>query len=254
MPLKMLNNREPLSSSGNCEPSSDELMMSGNNNKRTYSTSSTSSVRCGAPDVITKERTDHDKAPFIVDYARKTSFDSVSESSSDVDFSEHAEHHSSFIDEEIEDEGGKKQKVNSVERNDDTDSESDDEDDLISQIVSQKAPTRITIKLNVTDKISSSWDSVLDHGNNILYVVLPKTLTHEASKQSFLSLLEFAEEKLECDGVVLCIRKDRPDRANLVKTFMFLGFSPLHPKSPLAPPQQQGHNDEHLFLIYNIED
>jgi len=154
----------------------------------------------------------------------------------------------SFIDEEIEDD------VKQGLKDDDTESESDDEDDLISQIVAQKSPTRITIKLNVTDKISSSWDSVLDHDNNILYVALPKTLTHEASKQSFLSLLEFAEEKLDCDGVVLCIRKDRPDRANLVKTFLFLGFSPLHPKSPMAPPQQQGSNDDHLFLIYSIED
>jgi ornithine decarboxylase antizyme 1 len=154
----------------------------------------------------------------------------------------------SYIDEEEEGataSGGK---------NDDSASESDEEDDLISQIVSQKSPTRITIKLHVTDKLSSNWDSVLDHDTNILYVALPKQLTHEASKQSFLSLLEFAEEKLECDGVVLCIRKDRPDRQNLIKTFLFLGFSPLTPNSPLAPPQMEGRNDEHLFLIYNIED
>jgi hypothetical protein len=107
-------------------------------------------VRCGAPDVITKERTDHDKAPFIVDYARKTSFDSGSEDSSSIDYSEQQ---LSFIDEEIEEES--KQSGES-----DTESESDDEDDLISQIVAQKSPTRITIKLNVTDKISSKWDSV----------------------------------------------------------------------------------------------
>lgn len=88
----------------------------------------------------------------------------------------------------------------------------------------------------------------------MLYVALPTTLTHEASKQSFLSLLEFAEEKLDCDGVVLCIRKDRPDRANLVKTFLFLGFQPLNPRSPLAPPAEYGRNDENLFLIYHIED
>lgn len=117
-------------------------------------------VPCGAPDVITKERTDHDKAPFIVDYARKTSFDSVSESSSDADYSESADHQLSFIDEEIEDE--LKQQHNSSAK-DDTDSESDDEDDLISQMVAQKSPTRITIKLHITDKISSSWDSVCDN-------------------------------------------------------------------------------------------
>lgn len=199
----------------------------------------------GIPDVINKERTDHDKASHVVDYTRKTSFDSTSEDSSDADYSER--HSLSYIDEEEEGASG-------LIKANDTDSESDSEDDLISQIVSQKSPTRITIKLHVTDKISSSWDSVLDHDTNILYVALPKHLTHEASKQSFLSLLEFAEEKLDCDGVVLCIRKDRPDRANLVKTFLFLGFSPLNPKSPLAPPQMQGQNDEHLFLIYNIED
>lgn len=201
--------------------------------------------RCGIPDVI-KERTDHDKASHVVDYTRKTSFDSTS--SSESDDAEYSEHQLSFIEEEEGASGG-------VAAKDETSSESDDEeDDLISQIVSQKSPTRITIKLHVTDKICSKWDSVLDHENNILYVALPKQMTHEASKQSFLSLLEFAEEKLDCDGVVLCIRKDRPDRQNLTRTFLFLGFSPLNPKSPLAPPQMEGRNDEHLFLIYNIED
>jgi ornithine decarboxylase antizyme 1 len=163
----------------------------------------------------------------------------------------------SFIDEEEEGavasggSGGGAKNETTSESGDDDD---DEEDDLISQIVSQKSPTRMMIKLHVTDKIFSKWDSVLDHDTNILYVALPKQLTHEASKQSFLSLLEFAEEKLDCNGVVLCIRKDRPDRPNLTRTFLFLGFSPLNPKSPLAPPQMEGRNDEHLFLIYNIED
>ena len=115
---------------------------------------SISQGRCGAPDVITKERTDHDKAPYIVDYSRKTSFDSASEDSSSIDYSEQQ---LSFIDEEIEEEVNKKE---AGETDSDTGSESDDEDDLISQIVAQKSPTRITIKLNVTDKISSKWDSV----------------------------------------------------------------------------------------------
>lgn len=208
---------------------------------------------CGIPDV-TKERTDHDKASHVVDYTRKTSFDSTSSSSSsseDLNDAEYSEHHSlSFIDEEEE---GATASIGEKGAKHESDEE-DEEDDLISQIVAQKSPTRITIKLHVTDKISSSWDSVLDHDTNILYVALPKQMTHEASKQSFLSLLEFAEEKLDCDGVVLCIRKDRPDRQNLTRTFLFLGFSPLNPKSELAPPQMEGRNDDHLFLIYNIED
>jgi hypothetical protein len=188
------------------------------------------------------------------DYTRKTSFDSTS-SSEDSDDAEYSEHQLSFIDEE--EEGAVASGVSGAAKQHETTSESDDdddEDDLISQIVSQKSPTRMMIKLHVTDKICSNWDSVLDHDTNILYVALPKQLTHEASKQSFLSLLEFAEEKLDCNGVVLCIRKDRPDRQNLTRTFLFLGFSPLNPKSPLAPPQMEGRNEEHLFLIYNIED
>lgn len=189
------------------------------------------------------------KILLLSDYTRKTSFDSTSEDSDDADYAER--HSLSYIDEEEE---GAAASSSGATKNDSASESDDEEDDLISQIVAQKSPTRITIKLHVTDKISSSWDSVLDHDTNMLYVALPKQLTHEASKQSFLSLLEFAEEKLECDGVVLCIRKDRPDRQNLTKTFLFLGFSPLNPKSPLAPPQMEGRNDEHLFLIYNIED
>jgi hypothetical protein len=64
--------------------------------------------------------------------------------------------------------------------------------------------------------------------------------------------LEFAEEKLGCSAVVLCMRKDRPDRQVLVRTFLFLGFQPLNPNSPLAPPQHA--DDNNLFLIYNIDD
>lgn len=109
--------------------------------------------RCGAPDVITKERTDHDKPQYLVNYARKTSFDTTSEDSSSVDFSEQQ---LSFIDEEIEDDKSSDSKTREVGDEDDSDSE----DDFISQIVAQKSPTRITIKLHVTDKISSSWDSV----------------------------------------------------------------------------------------------
>lgn len=96
---------------------------------------------------------------LFLDYNRKTSFDSASEFSvSDADFSDSSENHLSFIDEE--DENALKRQNSSSSSSDVSESDSDDEDKLISQIVSQKAPTRITIKLNVTDKTSTSWDSV----------------------------------------------------------------------------------------------
>jgi ornithine decarboxylase antizyme 1 len=124
---------------------------------------------------------------------------------------------------------------------------------LVKKILEQKKPIRITLKLHVTEATYSVWDTILNPDNNILYVALPTVLLPEASKQSFITLLEFAEEKLDVDAVVLCMRKDRLDRPNLVRTFLFLGFQPLSPKSPLAPPQEAAENNN-LFLIYNIEE
>jgi len=123
---------------------------------------------------------------------------------------------------------------------------------VVKKILHQKKPIRITLKLHVTEATYSVWDTVLNPENNILYVALPSVLLPEASKQSFITLLEFAEEKLDVDAVVLCMRKDRIDRPNLVRTFLFLGFQPLSSKSPLAPPQKTDENN--LFLIYNIEE
>jgi ornithine decarboxylase antizyme 1 len=95
----------------------------------------------------------------------------------------------------------------------------------------------------------------LNHENHILYVALPSALSHEASKHSFISLLEFAEEKLECGGVILCFRKTRSDRANLVRTFLFLGFQPLNPQSPLLATATNTvpADDDNMFMIYSIE-
>ncbi|KAJ6641179.1 Ornithine decarboxylase antizyme [Pseudolycoriella hygida] len=164
---------------------------------------------------------------FISDYNnRKTSVDSTTSSEfSDIDFS------SAY----------------------DVSSDKADNDEAsfeVKKILHQKKPIKITIKLNVTDTTFSVWETVLNPDNNTLYVALPTVLLPEASKQSFITLLEFAEEKLDVDAVVLCMRKDRLDRQNLVRTFLFLGFQPLSPKSPLAPPQ----SSDNLFLIYNIEE
>uniref|UniRef100_A0A182YQV2 Ornithine decarboxylase antizyme n=1 Tax=Anopheles stephensi TaxID=30069 RepID=A0A182YQV2_ANOST len=126
---------------------------------------------------------------------------------------------------------------------------------VIQEVLSQSAPTPITLKLFVTPQKCSSWETVFNPIENILYVSLPSAMSHEASKHSFISLLEFAEEKLECDAVVLCIRKDRLDRPNLVRTFSFVGFQPLSPKSPLAPPHiEEQQRNEYLFMIYSIEE
>lgn len=198
---------------------------------------------------------------FYAECSRKTSFDSTSSVSSD-DYS--MDENLSTIGEE--DEAAAIFELNGGNRD-------DHNQDLISKIINTKAPTRITLKLHVTANTYSIWETVLNNGNNnnkILYVAMPDKIYHEASKHSFISLLEFAEEKLECNAVILCLRKDRPDRAALVRTFLFLGFQPLSPTSPLAPsnaaaaihsnvktPDETQINDEddqHLYLICHLED
>lgn len=171
----------------------------------------------------------------ISDSNRKTSVDSSSSSSSysDIEFSDNFD--------EISQQG------NIILNQNDADCE-----DLVKHILELKQQIRITLKLHVTETTFSVWDTILNPENNILYVSLPSVLMPEASKQSFITLLEFAEEKLEADAVVLCMRKDRLDRPNLVRTFLFLGFQPLSTKSPLAPPPEFGENN--LFLIYNINE
>uniref|UniRef100_A0A182NNN8 Ornithine decarboxylase antizyme n=1 Tax=Anopheles dirus TaxID=7168 RepID=A0A182NNN8_9DIPT len=219
------------------EPS---LSSSNRMSKRTISSSSSSSAasdsycvsladRCGGPDVPTI-RTDHDRASPLKEYIRKDSFDSTTTTASseyyDLDFPEST-----------------------------VDYLNHQEAAVIQEVLSQSAPTAITLKLFVTPQKCSSWETVFNPNENILYVSLPSAMSHEASKHSFISLLEFAEEKLECDGVVLCIRKDRLDRPNLVRTFSFVGFQPLNPKSPLAPPHiEEQQRNEYLFMIYNIEE
>lgn len=62
---------------------------------------------------------------------------------------------------------------------------------------------------------------------------------------------------MECGQLVLYMRKAREDRQNLIRTFLFLGFQPLSPKSPFvreAAPAIVGEASESLFLMYTIAD
>lgn len=82
---------------------------------------------------------------------------------------------------------------------------------------------------------------------------MPDKLAPEASKQTLISLLEFAEDKLEVDAVVMCVRKNRSDRAHLLESFLLMGFEPLSRKANEAPPSAE-KDTENFFLIYRIEE
>ncbi|XP_018327008.2 ornithine decarboxylase antizyme 1 [Agrilus planipennis] len=92
------------------------------------------------------------------------------------------------------------------------------------------------------------WDAVLR--GRTLFVALPPDMLPEGSREAFVALLEAAEEQLKCHHVVVVFGKDRVDRATLIRTFMFLGFSILSPTSPLVPPSLAANN---VCMLYNIE-
>lgn len=72
-----------------------------------------------------------------------------------------------------------------------------------------------------------TWETLLI--DKTLFIEIPADILPEGSKESFVTLLEYAEEVLSCSHVIVCFKKNRGERASLVRTFMFLGFVPVAP-------------------------
>lgn len=103
-------------------------------------------------------------------------------------------------------------------------------------------PIHIHFKYRLTETLEGVWSTIL-HGNS-LYVHIPTNTNGEGSKDSFIRLLEYAEEKLKCGNVVAFFQEDRLDAPSWMRAFLFLGFSLLPPKHPLRP-------DNHGFIYMN---
>jgi len=97
------------------------------------------------------------------------------------------------------------------------------------------------------EHVISSWKAV-NHMNH-LYIKIPDGLLPAGSRECFVSLLEYAEEVLKVESMFLCISKDRDDRANLLRIFMFLGFEIVHcTLCPLIPK-----SEKFIFMGFSFE-
>ncbi|CAG4957853.1 unnamed protein product [Parnassius apollo] len=121
---------------------------------------------------------------------------------------------------------------------------------VISKILERKdrQPVKIDFKIFLTENTVTRWEAVV-HGSTI-YLRMPGVL-QSGSKESFMLLLDFAEERLGCSNCIICVLKSRPDRATILRTFMFMGFQLLSPTSPLMPPEI--NNPDYVFLHYNMQ-
>jgi len=104
----------------------------------------------------------------------------------------------------------------------------------------------LSFRCPLSDEKEVEWKTLLVNG--VLYVDVPTSILPDGSRDSFVSLLEFAEDKLECEKVYVCFKRNRADRNALMRVFMFLGFAVVPPDCKEVP-----QNDEIMSMVYNIE-
>jgi len=81
----------------------------------------------------------------------------------------------------------------------------------------------------------SQWEAVL--WQNRLYVAVTQDQLLDGSKHGFISLLEYAEEELGVDHVVACLPSQACNK-NIIRNFLFLGFTALDPGHEFFPLQK----------------
>jgi len=97
------------------------------------------------------------------------------------------------------------------------------------------------------DEFDVRWQATI-YPEGRLLVHVPIAVLPEGSKESFVRLLEFGEEDLHCREIYVQINKDRSDRAQLIRAFMYFGFSMLPPNVSSIPT-----DPESVTMIYRIE-
>lgn len=111
----------------------------------------------------------------------------------------------------------------------------------------------------VTATIHVTWDFLVaesldaDSGQQSNTMVLaPLEKIPSGFKESLVSLMEFGEEDLDCDNVAVVLKRDGPDRANLVKLFMYFGFELVAPNCLPKWINGPSITEEYFFMISSL--
>lgn len=91
-----------------------------------------------------------------------------------------------------------------------------------------------------------TWETLLI--GTTLFIEIPSDILPVGSKESFVTLLEYAEEVLFCNHIIIYFKKNRADQKPLIRTFMFLGFVPVTPGT-----QQLAVSGDVMYLAYTTD-
>lgn len=106
---------------------------------------------------------------------------------------------------------------------------------------------KLIFKISPVAGLEVCWETTLM--DKCLYMELAPGILPEGSKESLVTLLEYAEDKLKCKKVVICFDKGSSDRVSLLRVFNFFGFQMLPPHHELVTKPFS-----HLiFMAYTIE-
>lgn len=75
----------------------------------------------------------------------------------------------------------------------------------------------IYFKSQLSNEKEIEWKTLYINGN--LYVDIPSNLLPDCSRDSFISLLELAEDRLECKRIFICLKKSATDRCKINQYF-----------------------------------
>ncbi|CAK8692673.1 ornithine decarboxylase antizyme 1-like [Clavelina lepadiformis] len=83
-----------------------------------------------------------------------------------------------------------------------------------------------TFSRQLTQNMLIQWDTV--HVNDRLYVHVPSYI----NRDSFVALLDYAEEELGLSTVIVCFNRGSQGFRELAKSFRFMGFDHVLPDHP----------------------
>lgn len=131
----------------------------------------------------------------------------------------------------------------------------------LEELIHDRHTVHLLVTVSLADNHEVTWNTYIR--DQKMFVDIPAGILPQGSKQSYVTLLEFAEG-LRFSHVIVCFKKDRADRAALMRMFMFLGLIPVAPGHALAPEGSllstvgastvSASSEQLVFMAYAVDD